>query len=154
MSLPIKSTPELFILTIKLIPDTVKLILKTKRMCLTVTYYLLHVLNEVLSMFNVFFKIFMQKCWKPVQILSIFYVHNDNKLDKKPSKPTRKTTSPGWLKDFYHYWKGVLIATYPYFLNLCIILVVSGFIGYESDFTQNPLFFMGFSFLKPFSPNN
>ena len=31
---------------------------------------------------------------------------------------------------------------------------VSWFIGYGSGFTQNPLFFMGFHFLKPYSPNH
>jgi len=30
---------------------------------------------------------------------------------------------------------------------------VSRFIGFGSGFTQNPLFFMGFIFLKPYSPS-
>jgi len=29
-----------------------------------------------------------------------------------------------------------------------------GFIGFGSGFTQNPLFFMGLSFLKPYLPNH
>jgi len=30
----------------------------------------------------------------------------------------------------------------------------SGFIGYGSGFTQNPLFFSGFHFLKPYPSNH